>query len=61
MREMEEDFTVEAADNQDNIGLQQAEIENMKEEMTCHLHEYQDCLNVKMALDCLDCHLQKAA
>ncbi|KAB0406482.1 hypothetical protein E2I00_014135, partial [Balaenoptera physalus] len=51
MREMEENFSVEAANYQDTIGRLQDEIQNMKEEMARHLREYQDLLNVKMALD----------
>lgn len=51
MREMEENFSLEAANYQDTIGRLQDEIQNMKEEMARHLREYQDLLNVKMALD----------
>ncbi|KAM8967145.1 vimentin [Pelodytes ibericus] len=51
MREMEDNFAVEAANYQDTIGRLQEEIQNMKEEMSRHLREYQDLLNVKMALD----------
>ncbi|XP_019363887.1 PREDICTED: vimentin [Gavialis gangeticus] len=51
MREMEENFNVEAANYQDTIARLQDEIQNMKEEMARHLREYQDLLNVKMALD----------
>ncbi|ELW47399.1 Vimentin [Tupaia chinensis] len=51
MREMEENFAVEAANYQDTTGHLQDEIQNMKEEMARHLREYQDLLNVKMALD----------
>ncbi|XP_010226026.1 PREDICTED: vimentin [Tinamus guttatus] len=51
MREMEENFAAEAANYQDTIGRLQDEIQNMKEEMARHLREYQDLLNVKMALD----------
>ncbi|XP_077892580.1 LOW QUALITY PROTEIN: vimentin-like, partial [Ictidomys tridecemlineatus] len=51
IREMEENFAVEAANYQDTIGHLQDEIQNMKEEMAHHLCEYQDLLNVKMALD----------
>ncbi|NXF46010.1 VIME protein, partial [Oceanites oceanicus] len=51
MHEMEENFAVEAANYQDTIGRLQDEIQNMKEEMARHLREYQDLLNVKMALD----------
>ncbi|CAI5788821.1 vimentin [Podarcis lilfordi] len=51
MREMEENFNLEAANYQDNIARLQDEIRNIKEEMARHLSEYQDLLNVKMALD----------
>uniref|UniRef100_A0A670IX99 Vimentin n=1 Tax=Podarcis muralis TaxID=64176 RepID=A0A670IX99_PODMU len=51
MREMEENFNLEAANYQDNIARLQDEIQNMKEEMARHLREYQELLNVKMALD----------
>ncbi|KAM9307527.1 vimentin [Gastrophryne carolinensis] len=51
MREMEENFALEAANYQDTINRLQEEIQNMKEEMARHLREYQDLLNVKMALD----------
>uniref|UniRef100_A0A670K9R2 IF rod domain-containing protein n=1 Tax=Podarcis muralis TaxID=64176 RepID=A0A670K9R2_PODMU len=51
MREMEENFNLEAANYQDNITRLQEVIQNMKEEMACHRHKYQDLLNVKMALD----------
>ncbi|XP_038598562.1 vimentin-like [Tachyglossus aculeatus] len=51
MHEMEENFSVEAANYQDTIGRLRDEIQSMKEEMACHLHEYQDLLNVKMVLD----------
>ncbi|XP_034985297.2 vimentin [Zootoca vivipara] len=51
MREMEENFNLEAANYQDNIARLQDEIQNMKEEMSRHLREYQELLNVKMALD----------
>jgi len=51
MREMEDNFGVEAANYQDSIARLQEEIQNMKEEMARHLREYQELLNVKMALD----------
>ncbi|KAG8576880.1 hypothetical protein GDO81_010004, partial [Engystomops pustulosus] len=51
MREMEENFALEAANYQDTINRLQEEIQNMKEEMARHLREYQELLNVKMALD----------
>ncbi|KAJ6666750.1 hypothetical protein lerEdw1_020474 [Lerista edwardsae] len=45
MREMEENFALEAANYQDTITRLQEEIHNMKEEMARHLREYQDLLN----------------
>lgn len=36
---------------QDTIARLEAEIAKMKDEMARHLREYQDLLNVKMALD----------
>ncbi|XP_029450530.1 peripherin [Rhinatrema bivittatum] len=51
MREMEDQFGVEATSYQDSIGRLEQEIQHMKEEMARHLREYQDLLNVKMALD----------
>ncbi|KAL7976594.1 hypothetical protein Chor_008543 [Crotalus horridus] len=51
MREMEDAYGAEIASYQDNIARLQEEIQNMKEEMARHLREYQELLNVKMALD----------
>ncbi|KAJ1100763.1 hypothetical protein NDU88_005841 [Pleurodeles waltl] len=51
MRELEENFGIEASNYQDTITRLQDEIQNMKEEMSRHLREYQELLNVKMALD----------
>uniref|UniRef100_A0A3B4TWP7 Desmin b n=1 Tax=Seriola dumerili TaxID=41447 RepID=A0A3B4TWP7_SERDU len=51
MRDMEERHGREAGSFQDNIARLEAEIANMKDEMARHLREYQDLLNVKMALD----------
>ncbi|XP_028822261.1 vimentin A2-like [Denticeps clupeoides] len=50
MREMDENFSVEAGGYQDSIGRLEEDIHNMKDEMACHLREYQDLLNIKMAL-----------
>lgn len=36
---------------QDNIGQLENDLRNTKSEMARHLREYQDLLNVKMALD----------
>ncbi|XP_035249433.1 desmin a isoform X2 [Anguilla anguilla] len=51
MREMEDQHGREAGGFQDAIARLEAEIANMKDEMARHLREYQDLLNVKMALD----------
>ncbi|NXX94050.1 VIME protein, partial [Centropus bengalensis] len=51
MREMEENFAVEAFFFFFTIGRLQDEIQNMKEEFFFFFREYQDLLNVKMALD----------
>uniref|UniRef100_A0A1A7WWA9 Vimentin like n=2 Tax=Iconisemion striatum TaxID=60296 RepID=A0A1A7WWA9_9TELE len=51
MREMEENFSLETGGHQDTIGRLEMDIHNMKDEMARHLREYQDLLNVKMALD----------
>lgn len=51
MREMEERLAQEAGGYQDTITRLEAEIAKMKDDMARHLREYQDLLNVKMALD----------
>uniref|UniRef100_A0A1A8G794 Vimentin like n=1 Tax=Nothobranchius korthausae TaxID=1143690 RepID=A0A1A8G794_9TELE len=51
MREMEQNFSSEASGHQDTISCLEMDIHNMKDEMARHLREYQDLLNVKMALD----------
>ncbi|XP_072522014.1 peripherin isoform X2 [Salminus brasiliensis] len=51
MRDMEDQFGVEAGNYQDNINRLEEEIRHLKDEMSRHLREYQDLLNVKMALD----------
>ncbi|KAG7455100.1 hypothetical protein MATL_G00252840 [Megalops atlanticus] len=51
MREMEESFGLEASNYQDTVARLEDDIRNMKDEMARHLREYQDLLNVKMALD----------
>uniref|UniRef100_A0AAX7VZH7 IF rod domain-containing protein n=1 Tax=Astatotilapia calliptera TaxID=8154 RepID=A0AAX7VZH7_ASTCA len=51
MRDMEDRHGREAGNYQDSIARLEAEIANMKDEMARHLREYQDLLNVKMALD----------
>lgn len=51
MRDMEDQFANEIGGYQDNVGRLEDEIRHLKEEMARHLREYQDLLNVKMALD----------
>uniref|UniRef100_A0A3P8VZI8 Vimentin like n=1 Tax=Cynoglossus semilaevis TaxID=244447 RepID=A0A3P8VZI8_CYNSE len=51
MRELEENFSQESNGYQDTIGRLEEDIHNMKDEMARHLREYQELLNVKMALD----------
>lgn len=51
MRDMEDQFGNEIGNYQDNIGRLEDEIRHLKDEMARHLREYQDLLNVKMALD----------
>lgn len=51
IREMEDQFGVEASNYQDNVARHEDEIRHLKDEMARHLREYQDLLNVKMALD----------
>ncbi|KPP70128.1 desmin-like [Scleropages formosus] len=51
MKEMEDRLGMEASGYQDTIARLEAEIANMKDEMARHLRDYQDLLNVKMALD----------
>ncbi|XP_061777026.1 vimentin A2-like [Nerophis ophidion] len=51
MSEMEENFSMETGGFQDTIARLEDDIHSMKDEMARHLREYQDLLNVKMALD----------
>ncbi|XP_032871451.1 peripherin, partial [Amblyraja radiata] len=51
LQEAEEQFSAESAGYHDTVDSLEQEIHHMKEEMTRHLREYQDLLNVKMALD----------
>ncbi|KAM3865865.1 vimentin like [Diretmus argenteus] len=51
MREMEENLSMETSGYQDSVVRLEDDIHNMKDEMARHLREYQDLLNVKMALD----------
>ncbi|XP_061645469.1 alpha-internexin-like [Phyllopteryx taeniolatus] len=49
--EMEDTHNAEVTALQDTIGQLDTELRNLKGEMAQHLREYQDLLNVKMALD----------
>ncbi|XP_068186122.1 desmin-like isoform X2 [Antennarius striatus] len=51
MRDMEDRMGHEASGYQDTIARLEADIAKMKDDMARHLREYQDLLNVKMALD----------
>ncbi|XP_037645946.1 desmin-like isoform X1 [Sebastes umbrosus] len=51
MRDMEDRMSREASGYQDSISRLEEEIAKMKDDMARHLREYQDLLNVKMALD----------
>uniref|UniRef100_A0A8C9Y4M7 Desmin n=1 Tax=Sander lucioperca TaxID=283035 RepID=A0A8C9Y4M7_SANLU len=51
MRDMEDRMTREASGYQDTISRLEEDINKMKDDMARHLREYQDLLNVKMALD----------
>ncbi|XP_067089049.1 glial fibrillary acidic protein [Osmerus mordax] len=51
LREMEDRFSVESAGYQDTVSHLEEETQMLKEEMARHLQEYQDLLNVKLALD----------
>ncbi|XP_034417310.1 desmin a [Cyclopterus lumpus] len=51
MRDMEDRMTLEASGYQDSVTRLEEDIAKMKDDMARHLREYQDLLNVKMALD----------
>ncbi|XP_032442923.1 glial fibrillary acidic protein [Xiphophorus hellerii] len=51
LRELEDRSAMEAAGYQDTVSRLEEEIQALKEEMARHLQEYQDLLNVKLALD----------
>uniref|UniRef100_A0A087XJH1 Glial fibrillary acidic protein n=1 Tax=Poecilia formosa TaxID=48698 RepID=A0A087XJH1_POEFO len=51
LRELEDRCAMEAAGYQDTVSRLEEEIQALKEEMARHLQEYQDLLNVKLALD----------
>ncbi|NXO42837.1 GFAP protein, partial [Locustella ochotensis] len=51
LRELEERYALETAGYQDTVGQLEEDTRNLKEEMAQHLQDYQDLLNVKLALD----------
>ncbi|KAK9538659.1 hypothetical protein VZT92_003818 [Zoarces viviparus] len=51
MREMEQSVSLETCGYQESVVRLQEDIFNLKDKMACHLREYQELLNVKMALD----------
>uniref|UniRef100_A0A3Q3E1S1 Glial fibrillary acidic protein n=1 Tax=Labrus bergylta TaxID=56723 RepID=A0A3Q3E1S1_9LABR len=51
LREIEDRFAMETSGYQDTVSHLEEEIHALKEEMARHLQEYQDLLNVKLALD----------
>ncbi|RLV91129.1 hypothetical protein DV515_00014203 [Chloebia gouldiae] len=51
LRELEERYALETAGYQDTVGRLEEHIHSLKEEMAQHLQDYQDLLNVKLALD----------
>ncbi|NXC03335.1 GFAP protein, partial [Orthonyx spaldingii] len=51
LRELEEHYTLETAGYQDTVLRLQEDTRSLKEEMAQHLQDYQDLLNVKLALD----------
>ncbi|XP_037545157.1 glial fibrillary acidic protein [Nematolebias whitei] len=51
LRELEDRCAVESAGYQETVSRLEEEIQALKEEMARHLQEYQDLLNVKLALD----------
>ncbi|XP_030077691.1 glial fibrillary acidic protein [Microcaecilia unicolor] len=51
MREMEDHYALESSNSQDSVNRLEDNIQTLKDEMARHLQEYQDLLNVKLALD----------
>ncbi|XP_027557467.1 glial fibrillary acidic protein [Neopelma chrysocephalum] len=51
LRELEERYALETAGYQDTVARLEGDIQSLKEEMARHLQDYQDLLNVKLALD----------
>ncbi|XP_010084833.1 PREDICTED: glial fibrillary acidic protein-like, partial [Pterocles gutturalis] len=51
VRELEDRYALETAAYQDTVVRLEEDIRSLKEEMARHLQDYQDLLNVKLALD----------
>ncbi|KAF3846095.1 hypothetical protein F7725_003173 [Dissostichus mawsoni] len=51
LREMDDRFAMETSGYQDRVSHLEDDIHSLKDEMARHLQEYQDLLNVKLALD----------
>ncbi|XP_068575043.1 glial fibrillary acidic protein [Cebidichthys violaceus] len=51
LQEMEDRFAMETSGYQNTVSRLEEDIHTLKEEMARHLQEYQDLLNVKLALD----------
>uniref|UniRef100_A0A8C9N168 Glial fibrillary acidic protein n=1 Tax=Serinus canaria TaxID=9135 RepID=A0A8C9N168_SERCA len=51
LRELEQRYALETGSYQDTVGQLEGDIHSLKEEMALHLQDYQDLLNVKLALD----------
>ncbi|NXT82645.1 GFAP protein, partial [Zapornia atra] len=51
LRELEDRYALETAGYQDTVVRLEEDIRSLKEEMARHLQDYQDLLNVKLALD----------
>ena len=48
---MDDRFAMETSGYQDRVSRLEDDIHSLKDEMARHLQEYQDLLNVKLALD----------
>lgn len=51
LRELEERYALQTASYQDTVVRLEEDIRSLKEEMAQHLQDYQDLLNIKLALD----------
>lgn len=51
LRELEELHALDTAGYQDTVARLEEDTRSLKEEMAQHLQDYQDLLNVKLALD----------